>query len=434
MNIGFDIPEGANGIVVIPQTRSKINLGNGRSTVSLSPSPSPSPLPTTKPNHSNHHSQPKGAIEESQEILGLCGTLDYNVKSVFTQNLPKPNPTFYIGRGKVEEIAKFISDNNGLEFAVFDCPLKPNQVFNLEIQLGLRVIDRSTLILMIFLHHARTKEAKLQIEYAILKHQMPYVNELVRRTKLGEHPGLMAGGEYKVDEYYRLTKTRVKTIRLELAKIKTSRAQQRKNRRKKGFVLISFAGYTNAGKSSLLKALTKAQVRVEERMFSTVSPKTRRFRSSKVLFTDTVGFIRDIPTQLIEAFKSTLEEIVDADHILLVVDISEQLPVVKDKLITCLSTIDQLIIERFTPLKKTKKTISGISTGNSSMRRPNLHLVFNKCDLEPEYQKKVEFILSSPAQNLSLKNISSTFKISCKSKFGIDTMIKKLHQIDTEFS
>jgi len=357
---------------------------------------------------------------DSKEIIGLCRTLDYDTTAIFKQGISKPNPTYYIGRGKVEEIAEFISSNDKLEFAVLDCTLKPNQAFNLENKFRLRVIDRSTLILIIFLHHARTKEAKLQIEYAILKHQIPYVTELVRRSKLGEHPGYMAGGEYKVDEYYRLTKTRIKAIRQDLAKIKTSRGQQRKHRQRQGFTLVSLAGYTNSGKSSFLNALTDARVLIEDRMFSTVSPKTRRFRRSKVLLTDTVGFIQNIPTQLIEAFKSTLEEIIDADHIMLIVDISEDIAIIKKKIITCLNTINQLIIERYIPAN----TSSPEAT--QTMIQPKFHLVFNKCDLEENNKEKAKIILDDISEELDTYKLGSMFFVSCKSKYGIDHIIEKL--------
>lgn len=358
---------------------------------------------------------------EPQEIIGLCKTLDYRISAVFNQNIQKLNPTFYIGGGKAEELAEYISEHDQLQLAVFDCPLKPNQMFNLENRLGVRVIDRSTLILMIFLHHARTKEAKLQVEYAILNHQLPYVTELIRRTKKGEHPGYMAGGEYKVDEYFRLTKTRVKSIQAELRKMAVSRMQRRKNRRKRGFCLVSLAGYTNAGKSSLLKTLTKAQVLVNESMFSTVSPKTRKFRRSNILFTDTVGFIRNIPTQLIEAFKSTLEEIVDADHIMLVVDISEDPELVKDKLITCFNIIDQLVTERYIPANKNTQNRSDIT------KRPEFHIIFNKCDLEENYQAKIEDITTELQEDLSTYSLSSTFPISCKTKIGLDDLMNELN-------
>ncbi len=405
MNIGFDIPEGSSGIVIIPNLLSNYRITDEKIIEN--------DIPYTHPG-------------DSKEILGLCGTLDYNIAAIFSQNMQKPNPTYYLGRGKVEEIADWISAHSTIDFAVVDCHLKPNQVFNLETKLGLRVIDRSTIILIIFLHHAKTKEAKLQVEYAILKHQLPYVTELVRKSKKGEHPGFMAGGEYKVDEYYRLTKTRVKTIRNELEKVKTSRSQQRKHRRRKGFVLASLAGYTNAGKSSLLKALTDAQVPVDDRMFSTVSPKTRRFRRSNVLFTDTVGFIQDIPTQLIEAFKSTLEEIIDADYILLVVDISEEPRIVKNKVLTCLNTIGQLLTEQTSLIKNISQPNIGIT------KRPRYSLVFNKLDLSPEGKTKADQIINDIEETLSSHKLFSVNLVSCKTKQGIEKMIKNIYNMELE--
>jgi GTP-binding protein HflX len=363
---------------------------------------------------------PEKESSDTLEIMGLCQTLKYDVKNVYFQNLQRPNPSFFIGRGKLDIIKSDISENNELEFAVFDCILKPNQVFNLESRLRIRVIDRSTLILMIFLHHSRSKEAKLQIEHAILNHQLPYIKELVRRTKLGEHPGLLAGGEYKVDEYFRLTRTRVKLITQHLSKIKISRTQQRKHRRKHGFVLISLAGYTNAGKSSLLRALTKAEVDVDTNMFSTVSPKTRRYRNSKLLFTDTVGFIQDIPTQLIEAFKSTLEEISDADQIILVADVSEPEITIENKLKTCLSTINQLLTER--------SSITFRKNPESHIVTPQIrfHLAFNKCDIEPKYAIKIANIMKHLNEELSIFDLKNIYKISSKTGEGLSNLVQNL--------
>jgi 50S ribosomal subunit-associated GTPase HflX len=155
-------------------------------------------------------------------------------------------------------------------------------------------------------------------------------------------------------------------------------------------------------------------------MFSTVSPKTRRFRNSRVLLTDTVGFIQDIPTQLIEAFKSTLEEITDTDHIMLIVDISEQIPIIEKKIRTCLQTIDQLIIERYRLDDKSK------SLSPPQIKRPNYHIVFNKIDLEPEYNYKVTRILDTYADELTAHGPFSIYKISCKTKQGLESIIDML--------
>ena len=326
---------------------------------------------------------------------------------------------YYIGRGKVEEITQFITNeekNSTIDFIVVDSPLKASQLFNLENAFHVRVLDRTALILMIFLHHARTNEAKLQVEYAILNYQVPYVTELVRRTKLGEHPGFLAGGEYKVDDYYELTKRRIRKIRADLTKIKTGRQQRRKHRRKSGYVLVTIAGYTNAGKSALLNALTKTQILIDDRLFSTVSTRTRRFRNSELLFTDTVGFIRNIPTQLVEAFKSTLEEIIFADHIVLLVDISDPFETIIDKIQTSFKIIDQLMVESF-------DTNSTSYSDEYTIKKPKFHLVFNKLDLDPEATKKADKIVKLLEPEFFAHGINGFLLISCKTMFGFDNLI-----------
>ncbi len=391
----------------------------------------------------------------SSEILGLCKTLEFEITSSFYQTLEKPNPTYYIGRGKVMVISEFLEktreverkkveeeswkkrrekrvekrqetpsepDYGRLEFAVFDCMLKPNQIFNLEKAFHVRVFDRNSLILMIFFQHARTNEAKLQVEYAILKHQIPYITELVRRAKLGEHPGFLASGEYKVDDYFKLTKKRIKKIQIELIKIKNSRKQRRNHRRRFGFELATLAGYTNAGKSALLKALTDAKVVIDDRMFSTLSTKTRRFRKSNLLITDTVGFIQDIPPHLFEAFKSTLEEIIFADHILLIVDISEDIEIIKTKIKEGLKIIDQLICENY---------MFGESQQQKSYQitRPTCKLVFNKSDLEPNSKKKITEVQEQLSNEIAEHGINSIYLISCKTLTGVDDIIREFGEI-----
>jgi GTP-binding protein HflX len=347
--------------------------------------------------------------------------LDFEILKIFRQTIRTPNPTYFLGSGKVDEISEYLEeqeDKNGepLDYAILDCSLRANQIFNLENKFHVRVLDRSALILMIFLHHARTNEAKLQIEYAILNHQIPYVTEVVRRTKLGEHPGYLAGGEYKVDEYFRLTKQRIRKIQGNLKKIKTSREQRRKHRRRSGFKLITLAGYTNAGKSALLHTLTRAKVLVEDRLFSTVSTKTRRFRASKLLLTDTVGFIRNLPTQLVEAFKSTLEEIIYADHIILVVDISENFEIIIDKIRTSLKTTDQLMSESFLPNMDIKQDPDIII-------RPKFYLVFNKIDLEPHADEKAKKVYELLEEELMAHGMDGYYLISCKTKQGINELM-----------
>jgi GTP-binding protein HflX len=393
---------GASGIVIIPRIKSRIKVDQKQ---------------TNKQNNLNL---------QMKEILGLCSTLDYKIIKVFKQYINAPNPAYYFGIGKVEEIAQYIHEKeqelkSPVEFAVVDCPLKASQIFNLENKFHIRVLDRNALILMIFLHHARTNEAKLQIEYAILNHQIPYITELVRRSKLGEHPGYLAGGEYKVDDYFKLIRRRIKKIHASLEKIKTSREQRRKHRRNVGFKLVTIAGYTNAGKSALLTAMTNAKVLVEDRLFSTVSTRTRKLRDSKLLITDTVGFIRNLPTQLVEAFKSTLEEIIFADYIVLVVDISEDPEIIIDKLRTSFTTIDQLLSEDFS-----KRYLLKNNTGN--IKRPMYILVFNKIDIEPSPDKKIKKIFDVVEPELTAHGIEKYHLISAKTSDGLDTITDEFGQ------
>ncbi len=341
-----------------------------------------------------------GGEWERREMLALAESLGVEVVKTFHLGNLRIRPKYYIGSGKVEEVAAAVEAEDADTVIVY-AELKPSQVFHLEQALEVRVIDRNMLILQIFLHRARMKEAKLQVEYAILNYQRPYIRELVRRTKMGEHPGYLTGGEYKVDEYQELMKRRLKKIRGELEKISVHREMRRKRRRKRGFDLVSIAGYTNAGKSSLLKALTREKVRIGDTLFSTLSTTTRRFRSEDILFTDTVGFIRGIPPQLIEAFHSTLEEMLEADLVLLVVDLEEDEGIIREKMDVSLSVIGNLM---------------------EDSPAPPVHIVFNKRDLVKEPERKAASVLDDIDPILPLSDHSV---ISCKTGKGIDSLVER---------
>jgi len=198
------------------------------------------------------------------------------------------------------------------------------------------------LILEIFTKRATTTEAKLQIQLATLAYELAHAKERVRLAKKGEQPGFMGLGAYEVDVYYEAVKKQVHTVRKKLKEIRGKRSLHRERRTELGFSSISLAGYTNAGKSSLFNALTEANVPVDNALFTTLSTTTRlvEIANRKFLLTDTVGFIDRLPLTLIEAFRSTLEEAIYADLILLIVDASEPVDIVEKKLRICLETIE----------------------------------------------------------------------------------------------
>ncbi|HID25504.1 MAG TPA: GTPase HflX [Thermoplasmata archaeon] len=284
------------------------------------------------------------------EIKALAASLGYTIVQEFFQQREKPDVNTYVGRGKIEEIKTFLEENDVVDLIIVDGELKPSQWFNLEKEFSKEVYDRIRVILALFAERAESTEAKLQVKLAQLRYERPFVRELIHRARAGEHPGFMAGGEYQVDDYYELIKRQMKQIREKLKKLRASRELRRKHRYKAGFYLIAIAGYTNAGKSSLLNLLSDERVRVEETLFSTLSPTTRRISKKQcfttarppLLLTDTVGFIKDLPSWVIDAFHSTLEEIAVADLVLLVVDISDPVEEIKLKLETSLKELREI--------------------------------------------------------------------------------------------
>ena len=300
------------------------------------------------------NNQQKNAIivsldDNVSEIIQLSETLDYVVVKEFIQQRNLPDVNFYVGSGKLDEIKEFIDGSDeAIDLIIVNGELKPSQWFALEKRLSVDVYDRIRLILAIFEEHAERKEARLQVKLAQLHYERPFVRELIHRARSGEHPGLMAGGEYQVDDYYEMIKKQMKKIRSDLKKIRNDREVHRKTRYKSGFYLVSLVGYTNAGKSSLLNLLSGEDVKVEGRLFSTLSTTTRRIlqrtkgKTVPILLTDTVGFIENLPSWIIDAFHSTLEEIEVADVVVLIVDGSEEKELVEKKLQVSLDELLEL--------------------------------------------------------------------------------------------
>lgn len=253
------------------------------------------------------------------------------------------DPAYQLGSGKVKELTDLVREKQA-DKVIFDNELRPLQAYNLTKETGVEAIDRFQLILEIFARRAATTEAKLQIELAKQRYELPRAKEKVKLAKRGEQPGFMGLGAYEVDIYYESVKRQIHRIQAKLKTVGKKRNLQRTRRTELGFSTISLAGYTSAGKSSLFNALAGGTTRVGEGLFTTLSTTTRAVKLSnrKVLLTDTVGFIDRLPLRLIEAFHSTLEETIFSDIILLVVDISETEEDIQRKLDVCIDTIQAI--------------------------------------------------------------------------------------------
>jgi len=270
------------------------------------------------------------------ELAALAETAGAEVLEALYQRRDKPDPGTYIGSGKVQELKEIILATDA-DTVIFDGELSPGQLVALETALNTKVIDRTMLILDIFAQHAKSKEGKAQVSLA----QMEYLYTRVRgwgeslsrqaggRAGSNGGVGLRGPGETRIEADRRRLRTEMAKLRRELAGMQTAREIKRQRRQASTIPQIAIAGYTNAGKSSLINALTGAGVLVEDALFATLDPTTRRAELADgraVVFTDTVGFVRHLPTQLVEAFKSTLEEVLAADLVLHVVDGSDPFP------------------------------------------------------------------------------------------------------------
>jgi len=275
-------------------------------------------------------------------LRSLAESAGYVVAGKIEQ-IRERDPTYQIGSGKVRELTELVKEKQA-ERVIFDNELKPLQAYNLAKETGVEAIDRFQLILEIFARRAATTESKLQIQLAKLRYELPRAKERVKLAKLGEQPGFMGLGAYQVDVYFQTVRRQIHHIQGKLKRIGSKRSLHRTRRQELGYSVISLAGYTNAGKSSLFNALAEETARVGEGLFTTLSTTTRAVNLSnrKLLLTDTVGFIDRLPLTLVEAFHSTLEETIYSDLILLVVDISEPQEDAERKLNICLDTIQTI--------------------------------------------------------------------------------------------
>lgn len=358
----------------------------------------------------NFNNQPSAfPINESlQELSQLGNTAGLNVVGQTFQRLDKPNPSTFIGSGKVEEILAIVDDLD-VDIVVFDDELSPRHSRELEKIFGQRVhvIDRSALILDIFALHASTSEGKLQVELAQYEYLLPRLTRawthLARQAGGGAGRtggvggvGLRGPGETQLEVDRRQIRKKITFLQKEIEKIRLHRKQYRQLRKKSQIPIIALVGYTNAGKSTLLNRLTQSNVYVADQLFATLDPTTRRYdlmNGKTVLFTDTVGFIQKLPTQLIAAFRATLEEINEADLLVHLVDITHP------------SALLQWV--------SVNRILSEIHAENI----PRI-TVLNKNDVDNEYS----------SSNRNLPEFLNAISISALKGYGINDMLNSIRE------
>jgi len=295
------------------------------------------------------------------ELTQLAGTAGADVVGKLIQRLPTPSKTHYLGKGKLDELLS-LKDSANYDVVIFDDELSPLQQRNLEEVLQVKVIDRAALILDIFAKRARTHEGQLQVELAQHQYLFPRLaGQWSHLERLGGGIGTRGPGESQLETDKRLIRQKIQRLKAHIEEVRKHRTLYRQQRRKSGIPIVAIVGYTNAGKSTLLNALSQADVFVEDKLFATLDPTTRRLTlpdKSMVLVTDTVGFMRKLPPTIVTAFRATLEELAEAKVLLHIVDLtchnaSEQCQTVEDILtdlnlkdkprITALNKIDLLL-------------------------------------------------------------------------------------------
>ena len=340
--------------------------------------------------------------ESMNELQGLCEAAGALVIDRVTQKREKPDPAFFIGKGKVDEIRSF-AEGLEVDIIIFNNELTGSQIRNLEEIIGKTVIDRTILILDIFALRATTKQAKLQVELAQLKYRLPRLRGMGNSlSRTGAGIGTRGPGEQKLETDRRHIMNRVAEIRKQIRKIDQDRQVQKKKRLENEIPMVAFVGYTNAGKSSLMnyfieksldEELLGSKVYEEDMLFATLDTSTRRMEMEKgkvFVLTDTVGFVSDLPHMLVEAFKSTLEEVLDADLLVNVVDASNP----------------DYLMQKDT----TNRVLKEIGV---SEKIPRI-VVYNKMDLVKE-------------ETILVRDGVESINISAKTGMGIDHLIERIH-------
>jgi len=284
----------------------------------------------------------KAAMSSLEELEDLALSSGIDVAEKILQLRREVDPRFLMGPGKLQELI-ILALQKGVTLIIFDQELNPSQIRSITDQIDLKIIDRTQLILDIFAQRAQTREGKLQVELAQLKYLLPRL--IAKNTAMSRLTGGIGGrgpGETKLEINRRRARDRIKRLENDLLSVRKQRKQQKSKRSKKGLPVISIIGYTNAGKSTLLNTLTKSHVRAENRLFATLDPSSRRLkfpRDIEVIITDTVGFIKNLPKDLMVSFRATLEELEGADLLLHIIDISN--PRFKDQI----KSVETILLE-----------------------------------------------------------------------------------------
>ncbi|MCO5219450.1 MAG: GTPase HflX [Thermomicrobiales bacterium] len=287
------------------------------------------------------------AQDSLEELASLAETVDVEVVGLISQKLSHPHSGTYVGKGKLEEI-KELRDVLDYNLIMIDGELTPAQQRNLEQALELKIIDRTALILDVFARRAQTREGRLQVELAQLQYRLPRLTRMwshLSRQSIGG-VGVRGPGETQLETDRRLANERISFLKSQLVDVHAHRERYRQNRKKAPIAVVSLVGYTNAGKSTLLNQITGSNVLAEDKLFATLDPTTRRVTlpgGREVLLTDTVGFINNLPTQLIAAFRATLEEIEEATLLVHVVDVTH--PNAPEQVATVDGTLEDLGVD-----------------------------------------------------------------------------------------
>ncbi len=349
-------------------------------------------------------------VEESlTELKLLAETAGVEVLEQFVQSLDRPHTSTFIGTGKAKEIAE-AAQAFGADVVIFDDELSPRHQRELEAIFGrgVKVIDRTALILDIFAQHANTREGELQVELAQYEYRLPrltqaWMERALTRQAGGRAGGLTGGvglrgpGETRLEMDRRVIRHRISQIKADLEAVRSHRARYRAQRRRSGIPTVALVGYTNAGKSTLLNALSGSDVYVANQLFATLDPTTRRVDlpgGTAILLTDTVGFIQKLPTQLVAAFRATLEEVIEADLLLHVIDASH--PHATEQAHAVYETLDEI--------------------GGAGLP---IMIVLNKIDLLPDAQ----------AASAALGNMPDAIAISALTGYGLDTLKEQIEEV-----